>query len=276
MFATLRVHALLRAAAAASLVTCALALLPPAPRPARAQPTTLQADGLTELPARLDSVVDEGAFVISQNGRQVRVERFAYEQMNDSLVIQATSALSDAGQPERPADKGMLLIVGALDYAMATYRSQMVSGPDTLKRGIDVAAGDTTFTLWREYNSLGTGDQLVMPPGRLYILDPPLFTTFDFIGRTLRGKVCDRRPIQVFVLGPRDSLVNATVTDTGSETIRWGGRPVMARKLVIADEQTSFTAWISPRGQMLRLEQPQAGIRVDRRSPPVRGRAPRR
>jgi hypothetical protein len=264
-----------RAVRAGGLVACAVALLALAPHPTRAQPATLQAGGLTEPPATQSTIVDEGVFIISQNGKQVRVEKFAFERRSDSLVVQAASTISAPGQPERPVDKGMLLIVGALDYAMGSYRSQQITGPDTLRRGIDVAPGDTVFTLWRELNNAGTGDQLVMPPGRLYILDPPLFTTFDFIGRTLQGKDCDRRPIQVFVLGPRDSLVDATVTDIGRETLRWGGRPVVARKLVIADEQTAFTTWVSPDGRMLKLEQPLAGIRVDRRPPPLKRPGPR-
>ena len=110
----------------------------------------------------------------------------------------------------------------------------------------------------------------------MYILDPPLFTTFNFIGRTLQGKVCDRRPIKVFVLGARDSMVDGTVTDVGNETIRWGGQPVQTRKLVIADSTTSFTAWFSPDGRMLRLEQPRDSIRVDRKPPPLKHQPPRK
>jgi hypothetical protein len=115
-----------------------------------------------------------------------------------------------------------------------------------------------------------------LPPGRMYILDPPLFSTFNFLGRTLYGKSCDRRPVRVFVLGERDSLVDGTVTDVGNETIRWGGRPVLTRKLVIADQTTSFTGWFSTDdGRMLRLEQARDSIRVDRRAPPLKRQPPR-
>ena len=176
------------------------------------------------------------------------------------------------GQAQRPVDKSMILIVGPLDFAMGSYWSQLAAGPDTLRRGVEVTPGDTVFTVWREFNRRGVGDLFAQPPGRMYILDSPLFTTFGFIGWTLQGKLCDRRPITVFVLGARDSLVDATVTDTGNETLRWGGRAVQARKLVIADEQTSYTAWFSPDGRMLRLEQPRFGIRVDRKPPPLKGR----
>jgi hypothetical protein len=267
-------HAL-RAAFAAGLAAGAALLLALAPQRSCAQPTTPDGNKLDALSASRGNLLDEGLFIISQNGQPVRAEEFAIERMRDTLLVRAASRVSLPGQGERPVDKSMILVVGPLDFAMGSYWSKLVSGPDTLKRGVEVTPGDTVLTLWREFNRAGTGDVIAMPPGRMYILDPPLFSTFNFIGRTLQGKVCDRRPIKVFVLGARDSMVDATVTDVGNETIRWGARPVQARKLVIADEGTSFTAWFSPEGRMLRLEQPQAGIRVDRKPPPLKRQAPR-
>ena len=157
---------------------------------------------------------------------------------------------------------------------MGSYWSQMAVGADTLRRGIEVTPGDTAMSVWREFNGRGVGDRLVAPPGRMYIIDPPLFTPFGFLGRTLQGKVCDHRPISVMVLGARDSLVDATVDDVGSETIRWGGRPVVTRKLVIADQHTTFTAWIAADGRLMRIEQPDAGLRVEREAPPLKRRTP--
>ena len=258
---------MLRFALAAGLTAGAALLLALVPPPACAQPTTTAGDQIGMLSASRGSALDEGTFVISQGGKQVRLEDFAVERTGDTLLVRASSRVGLPGQAERPTDKSMILVVGPLDFAMGSYWSQQVAGRDTLRRGVEVTPGDTVFTVWRELDRAGSGDRVAMPPGRLYILDPPLFTTFNFIGRTLQGKVCDRRPITVFVLGPRDSLVAATVNDVGVETLRWGGREVQARKLVIADEHTSYTTWFSPEGRMLRLEQPHFGIRVDRRPP---------
>jgi hypothetical protein len=264
-----------RVALSAALATAAALLLALAPLRVCAQPTTTAGDKLETLSESHGSILDEGVFIISQYGEPVRAEEFAIERMGDTLLVRAASLVSRPGQAERPVDKSMVLMVGPLDFAMGSYWSQQIAGPDTLRRGVEVTPGDTVLTVWRQLNGGGVGDVLAMPPGRMYILDPPLFTTFNFIGRTLQGKVFDRRPIQVFVLGARDSIVAATVTDVGNESIRWGGRPVLARKLLIADAATSFTAWFAPDGRMLRLDQARDGIRVDRKAPPFKRQAPR-
>jgi hypothetical protein len=266
----------LRAALSTALTAGAALLLALAPLRASAQPTTSDRDTLEALSTSRYGTLDDGVFVISQNGKQVRVEEFAFERTVDTLLVRAASRVSLPGQPERPVDKTMILVVGPLDFAMGSYWSQLVAGPDTLRRGIQITPGDTLFTAWREVNQRGVGDVVAMPPGHMYILDPPLFTTFNFLGRTLQGKACDRRPIKVFVLGARDSMVDGTVTDIGNETIRWGGQPVQTRKLVIADSTTSFTAWFSPDGRMLRLEQPRDSLRVDRKPPPLKHQPPRK
>ena len=269
-------HAI-RIALSAALPAVAALFLALAPLCACAQPTTVGGDKLEDLSAAAHgNILDDGAFVVSQKGRPVRVEEFAIQRMGDTLLVRAASMVSLPGQAVRPVDKSMILIVGPYDFAMGSYWSQQSAGSDTLRRGVEVSPGDTVYTIWREFDRAGTGDRVAMPPGRLYILDPPLFSTFNFLGRTLKGKVCDRRPIQVFVLGPRDSLVNGTVTDVGTETIRWGGRPVLTRKLVISDEKTSFTGWFSPDdGRMFRLEQARDSIRVDRKPPPTKRQPPR-
>jgi hypothetical protein len=218
--------------------------------------------------------LDEGKFIVSLNGKPARVEEFYMDRSGDTLVVRAGSYLSADVQAGRRPDKTMELQLGALDYAFVRYHSQHIMGPDTLRRGVETTPGDTLFTLWRELNDHGVGDRLALPPGRVFILDPPLFTTFNLIARTLHGKTFDQRPIIVLVLGTPDTLVETTVTDLGTETIRWGARAIGARKLLLADQQTRFTAWIAPDGRMLRLEQPEAGILVERQAPPLKRQAP--
>jgi hypothetical protein len=250
-----------------------------APRTARASGLVAPALVLLALTAGRAAgeitTLDQGKLIVSQQGKPVRVEEFSMDRDGDTLVVRAGSYLSADVQAGRPPDKKMALLVGALDYALVRYASDHIMGPDTLKRGVETTPGDTLFTLWRELNDHGVGDRVVLPPGRLFILDPPLFTTFSFIARTLHGKTFDQRPINVLVLGAPDTLVEATVTNLGTETIRWGARAVVARKLLIADQRTRFTAWISPDGRMLRLQQPEAGILVERQAPPLKRRAPR-
>ena len=105
----------------------------------------------------------------------------------------------------------------------------------------------------------------------------PTFVLFDVICRNLHEQSFEKRPVTVVVLGSRDTVLEATVTDLGADSIRWGARPVAARKLSISDRRTEFSVWVSPAGRMLRLTQPEAGLRVERDAPPVRRvRLPRR
>ena len=265
-----------RAARSTALATTAALLLALAPLCACAQPPTPGGDNFETPSAASGNILDSGTFIISQYGKPVRAEEFAIQRMGDTLLVRAASMLSLPGEAAQPVDKSMILLVGPYDFAMGKYSSQQIAGPDTLRRSVVVTPGDTVMTVWRDINQNGVGEVRSLPPGRIYILDPLLFNTFNFLGRTLHGKVCDRRPVKMFILGARDSLVDATVTDVGNETIRWGGRPVLTRKLVIADQQTSFTGWYSPDdGRMFRLEQVQSSIRVDRKAPPLKRQPPR-
>jgi hypothetical protein len=274
MTLTIRPTSAFRAALSAALTAAAALLLALAPSRAGAQPATPNEDKPETPSTSRYSTLDDGVLIISQNGKPVRAEEFAFQRTRDTLLVRASSMVSLPGQAERPVDKSMVLIVSPLDYAMGSYWSQFAVRADTLRRGVEFFRGDTVATIWRQVDRAGTGDRVAMPPGRLYILDPPLFTTFNFLGWTLQGKPCDRRPIKMFVLGQQDTLVDATVTEVGSETIRWGGRPVLTRKLVIADKTTSFTGWYTPDGRMLRLEQATNNIRVDRKPPPLKRQPP--
>ena len=132
-----------------------------------------------------------------------------------------------------------------------------------LNRG--VTPGDTSLTLWRQENERGTGDVIVRPPGKIFILDPQVFTLFDLISRDLFSRPFRKRPIQLLVLSTRDTVVQAMATDLGVETLRWGQRPVQARKYLIADTTSEFYTWMAPHGVMIKMEQPATGLRVVRK-----------
>ncbi|MBI5711478.1 MAG: hypothetical protein HZC42_14425 [Candidatus Eisenbacteria bacterium] len=229
---------------------------------------------------RADVLVEDGGkLVVWSKGQLVRREEISIVRSGDSLMVQAGSyTMTPAPPPSGPIpfDKSMRVVLGAADFGLRGYLSQQLFGPDTLRRGIVIEGqADTVFSVYRELNGQGEGDRLVLPPGRLFVLDPPLFTPFDLICRALHGKAFDQRPVTLYVLGVRDTVLEATVTDLGSETIRWGARPVVARKLGISDAETRFLAWSGPDGRMLKLEQPASELSVLREAPPVKRRAPR-
>ncbi len=272
-----QVAALGRPFAGAAVVAIAAAVLAVAPRPSSAQ-----------------EIVDSGRFIISQKGRPIRAEEFTFQDMGDSLVVTSnswlladpavaqTGWLVDSTTRTGSFDKGATLVLSSQDYGLREYWSAAAIGADTMRRSILVGAVglgvDTAYTSYREFNGAGTADRLMLPPGRVFVLDQPLFTTFNVIVRSLAKSTFDSRPITMMVLGARDSVLEATVTHLGTETIRWGARPVVARKLRIADTRTAFTAWATQDGRLLRLQQPEAAITLERlapKVPAVRTRPPR-
>ena len=91
----------------------------------------------------------------------------------------------------------------------------------------------------------------------------------------LRGKPFVTRPVNMMILGPRDTVVTATLEDRGTETLRWGTGPVTARRVVMIDRSSEYVMWVDSEGRMLRLENAWSGVRVEREPPPART-APRK
>jgi hypothetical protein len=243
----------------AALALCAVAL-PTAPR---AQAPAPSDDAMVEL--------DRGSFLIYQSGRLLGTEVFALVSSGDSLIV--TSRSFQVLNSTDTLRKDVAQVVGLLDFGLRNYRSKQTFGRHTLTRGLELS--DTAFTSFRQVGLQGVGERFALPPGRVFVVDPKVFICFDLICRSLQGKVFERRPLTLFVLGPRDSVVEATATDLGGETIRWGERPIQARKMSIGDAQTTFVAWAAPRGNLLRLEESTSGLRVERSPPPVKRSAPK-
>lgn len=242
----------------AALALCALAL----PAASRAQVPESSDDATVE--------IDHGSFLIYQSGRLLGTEVFSLVSSGDSLIVTSRSfQVVDQADTLR---KEVAQVVGLLDFGLRNYMSKQMFGPHTITRGLVLS--ETEFTSYRQLDMQGEGDRLELPPGRVFVVDPKVFICFDLICRSLQGKILEHRPLTLFVLGPRDSMVEATATDLGSETIRWGARAIQARKMSIGDSQTTFVAWAAPRGNLLRLEESASGLRVERSPPPVKRHAP--
>lgn len=246
----------------ALLAGLALGLLALAP-PAHAQ--------FSGAPAFSDTgsfAVDAGSFRISQSGHMLGSEVFSFTGRGDSMLVQSrTFQVLSSGDTLR---KDVAQVVSLMDFGLRSYHSKQIAGGHTLTRGLEL--GDTAFISFRQIDQQGEGDVLVLPPGRVFVLDPKAFICFDLICRSLNKKVFETWPLTLIVLGPRDSVLAATATDLGTETIRWGSKPVQAHKLGIGDANTTFTAWAGPSGSMLRLEESTTGLRVERDAPAVKPR----
>ena len=216
-------------------------------------------------------IVDQGNFILYQNDRAVGAEVFTVEVAGDSLIVASRlyeTRTTDRGDEQ--FEKQMMLIASRSDFGLRSYQSTMTFRGQKLTRGI--VMGDTALTLYRESEQGGVGDRIVAPPGRIFVVDARLFTLFDLICLSLHGKTFDSRPLTMLTLGARDSVLEATATDLGSETIRWGARPVQTRKLQITDGSTTFMVWANSAGKMLRLEHRESATRVERQPPAIKKR----
>jgi len=217
---------------------------------------------------------EKGSYIISIGGRTVGVETYEILTSPDSVMLFSNSfQVLPLGEGSDTLRKSMQITVDALDYGLKDYKSVQRVGRDVLTRGLVI--NEDAFTSYREENHYGVGDRFPLPPGRVFVLDRYLFSSFDLMCRSLHGQVFDQRPLNLFVLGPRDTMIEATASDLGRDTIRWAAKPVVTRKLTIADAHTTFTAWAAPEGRLLKLEEARSALRVER-VPPAAAATPKK
>ncbi|MBI1797375.1 MAG: hypothetical protein HY076_00470 [Candidatus Eisenbacteria bacterium] len=221
-------------------------------------------------PARAE-IVDQGTFKLAIGQHPLGVEAFVYESAQDSLVVRARQRLVVPPRGDT-LEKDADVLVGGTNFALRGYQSNRIFHGRKIVRALVLA--DTHYVAYREgEGTVSTGDSYVLPPGRLYVMDSQVMTLFDLICRSLHDERFERRPINLLALGPVDTMLEAAVVSKGSETIRWGGKPVVARKLdIVADSRTTFTAWTGRDGRLLRLTEPVSGLLVTREPPPVKRR----
>jgi len=225
----------------------------------------LPAPLLAEEPATLDA----GRLVVSVGERRLGTEDFQVVSSGDSLKI--VSAVFEMLPGREGADslaKRMTMVLGSFDFDLRHYNSHQRFRGETLVRGVE--PHDTTYSVFREVNERGVGDIYVRPPGRMFVIDGQLFATFVVICRNLQGRSFDRRPLWLLALSARDTLMEVEVTNLGVDTLRWGARPVRARRYRLADSHTAYLFWSTEDGRMLRLEQPESRLLVVREPPPLK------
>lgn len=236
--------------------------------------TILTAAALLASPAPASSAdLDKGSFKIFHHEKALGAETFEIREQQDSLLVSASQYLSiPSSQGEDPVQRTAQVVVRRTDFTMREYRSSRTRRGTSTSRGLVLA--DTHYVAYREDQRGGVGESRVLPPGRLYVMDSQLITLFDLLCRSFHARSFTSRPINLLALGPRDTLLAAEATVLPSETIRWGAKPVVARKLqIVADSRTTFTLWVGAQGQLLRLSEPVGGLRAERDAPEVKPRA---
>ena len=221
-----------------------------------------------------NEVIDKGSFKIFHGDRPAGAETFEISQTADSLFVQCNQYLTiSTSRGDQPLEKGVDVLVGRQDYGLRLYQSRRTFQGATTTRALVTA--DTHYVAYREAGDRGDGEARILPPGLLFVMDAQVITLFDLLCRTLQHAGFASRSINLLALGPRDTMLDARAVVLGTETIRWGNKPVVARKLqVIADSQITLTLWVGQQGQLLRLVEPKGGLRAEREPPPTRKRTP--
>lgn len=219
-------------------------------------------------PQAVYGAVDKGLYRVSVGGRPVGTEAFTFTIHFDSLYIN-----SEYTQALRGGDtlrKSQMLVVRHFDNDLIYYKSNLsIPGRAEVIRGITV--GDTVLTTYRESELGGEGLTHLKPGGRLFALEANAYSLFDLLFRELairRG--WEQRPVNLLMLGNQDTILTGAARSLGPQTVKWGGTRLEARKFSVTDGRVEIFAWIGPKGYLLRLEQPEMGLIVEREPPPVK------
>jgi hypothetical protein len=224
-------------------------------------------------PARANAAegVTPANFKIRVHEHAIGTENLEIEDTGDSLRVrsQTTQILNRSGTDSLFKQ---LRMVFTPDLDLRSYQSRQSLRGHVVLRGW--TPGDTTFNVFRQIEGQGSGDSYSRPPGRLFIFDVGIYATFEMISRMIGGHGFLTRPLNVLVLGSPDSLYVMQLRDNGTETIPWGGKPVVTRRASVGDGSQRYLMWMAPDGRLLRLENESSGLRVDRVPPPVKRRTP--
>lgn len=222
------------------------------------------------------TVVDSGRLIVLDRGTPVGYEDFEYDRQGDSLLVSAmhTRGVREADGKTSRWLKKFGLVADARDYGLRSYTSNLEYGGHTTVRG--VIPGDTAMTVYTEIDGQGDALRLAQPPGRMFVMDPFMFTLFDLVLRSVNAQSLAKRPVEMVTLGETPEPVRATATAAGPDTIQWGGHGMVARRYVLDDGQNTFVAWVSPEGQMLRLVHQGGTLEVLREEPKAAPAKPQR
>ncbi len=249
------------------LLLAALALFALAPRSACAQAA---------------AGADSGLFIVYDGAMPVAHENYKYETEGNALLITATNQRQqrDAQGRVHPFKKVMQLVVDAEDFGLKRYTSAQDFQGQTITRSL--VPSDTLLMYDLARDGRGEGVRLVIPPGRLFVMDSQMFTLFDVLCRSLASKQFASRSVQLLALLPDTlNMPLATVTLEKPDTLQSGARRVATRHYTLEDSSVRFELWADAGGRLVRMTHPLSGLSVERfadepRRAAVKPRAPAR
>jgi hypothetical protein len=243
----------------------ALLTLAACTRPGRAQ----VAAGEAEVgPTTRLTLLRTGTFEARQDTARLGTEFYsAYTTVRrDSVIAYSSLSYTLHGRGGLVAlNKWTVSIQRAFDSYPLLYQSrEQIGGRES---SYSLATHDTSATCFRELGSGGSGKVVPLPPGRLYVLDPGVYSQVEMVAGDFYARGAPSR-VQNVVIAPRDTVVQLRLTRGGQEVIDLPGRgKVKATRIDLYDDLTLIQTWIDERGQLLQVEAPAQKLRVVRLPP---------
>ena len=215
--------------------------------------------------ARADSAPpDSGLFIVFQGDMPIGNEKFTFQFLGDSLALTSVArrTLADENGARHQYEKSMVLVADARDFALQRYLSIQQFQGITVQRGL--VPGDTSITFFFEEQGAGNAYRLVQPPGRLYVMDSPMFSLFEAVTRGLAGKQFTTRNMQMLALTDSMSTPIATVRMLKPDTLTFGTTRLPVRHYRFEDPGASFELYADSRGRLIRLVHEPTQLHVER------------
>lgn len=210
------------------------------------------------------TVVDSAMFEIYQDDVQLGDEEYRAYRSNDTLIIGAAMRLPGApeGSP-LPYAKNTTFLRRA-DNSWPLVFQVTETGRDTTKsKSVSCAFGDTSVVVFHEENRRGRGTAIALPPGRLYLLEPGIYSQVQtLVGDFARSTQNKRK--QPVLIPSANAVVDIFLTRGASERLGQEGRVIETTKVEMTDKMTRLVAWVDAQGRMWKLEAPGMGLRVER------------
>lgn len=207
---------------------------------------------------------DSALFEIYQDDRLLGTEEFRSFQTHDTLVVGSALQITGASPGSTlPRLKTATFLRRAADSYPLVF--QIVEMPrDSAKvKSLNCVFSDTTVIIYEERGQLGSGTAVALPPGRLYMLEPGIYSQIQtLVGDFVRGTQQKRK--QPVLIPSLKTTVDIHMTRGPKERLGQDGAVIEVTPVVMTDKLTQFVVWADDAGRMIKLEAKREGLRVER------------
>jgi hypothetical protein len=202
------------------------------------------------------TVLDEGSFTITRDGRTIGREDFRISRTpgvnGDAVVAQATVSYG--------AERRLIPALQAEGGSPVRYVVEVRGGGETLEK-LSGTIGRGRFSA-RIQTARGESVKEFLVADGAYVLDDEVFHQHYFLGRAAPGRVA-------VVVPRRNAQVVMTLVAGPDESVTVGGQQVPARRLALSEPGgAERTMWVDGRGRVLRVAIPARGIIAQRDEAP--------